>query len=286
MCIKDKLAAEDGDKKNNSCVDDEQTGTTSHYDADDEDDMEFNIDDELKQDDKDEEEFDEDEVEAQLIKLKGESDTSADTPSTASSALVRRSSSYGTFDSRPLSKEEMESNVHERWAQSDPTVDLSGSWTLIADSAFKKEYDRYLSDLGFNRIIRSVACSLISRTKEITKQSDSGRELYIKSTNPKGAWERTLTASGFPDFETKSNQTEYEHTKAKIKTAESEEVAVEAWWECQGTQHRSWLLGGKKGDYESLRYLDGDVLVCESIFHPCDVLKKKARVKWRFQRDA
>jgi hypothetical protein len=94
---------------------------------------------------------------------------------------------------------QLESNTHERWAQSDPIVDLSGSWTLIADDAFKKEYDLYLSDLGFNRIIRSVACSLISRTKEITKQSNNGRELYIKSINPKGAWERTLTASGFPD---------------------------------------------------------------------------------------
>ena len=267
MSIDDTLAAEDGDNKNNYGVEDEQTGSTSQYDGDDE--------------------VDEDEVEAQLLKLKGESDVS-DMPSMACSALVTRSSSYGTFDSQPLSTEEMESNIHERWAQSDPIVDLSGSWTLIADDTFKKEYDLYLSDLGFNRIIRSVACSLISRTKEITKQSDNGRELYIKSINPKGAWERTLTASGFPDFGTKSNQTDYEHTKAKIKTAESEEVDAEAWWECQGTQHRSWLLGGKKGDYESLRYLEdcGNVLVCESIFHPRDVTKKKARVRWRFQRDA
>ena len=274
MSIDDTLAAEDGDNKNNCGVEDEQTGSTSQYDGDDEDD-----------------EVDEDEVEAQLLKLKGESDVS-DMPSMACSALVTRGSSYGTFDSQPLSTEEMESNIHERWAQSDPIVDLSGSWTLIADDAFKKEYDLYLSDLGFNRIIRSVACSLISRTKEITKQSNNGRELYIKSINPKGAWERTLTASGFPDFGTaKSNQTDYEHTKAKIKTAESEEVDAEAWWECQGTQHRSWLRGGKKGDYESLRYLedcgsDKTVLVCESIFNPRDVTKKKARVRWRFQRDS
>ena len=76
--------------------------------------------------------------------------------------------------------------------------------------------------------------------------------------------------------------------KTSIKTAESEEVAAEAWWECRGTKHRSWLRGGKKGDYESLRYIEdcGNVLVCESIFHPRDKAKKKANVKWRFQRDA
>ena len=190
-------------------------------------------------------------------------------------------------ESTPLSEKEMEAHLHERWAQSAPNVDLSGSWTLIADDDFKKEYDTYLTDLGFNRITRGVACSLISRTTEITKQSNNGRELYLKGTNPKGAWERTLTASGFPDFETKS-EADYSHMKTSIKTAESEEVNAEAWWECRGTKHRSMLRGGKKGDYESLRYVEdcGDVLVCESIFHPRDVLKKKAVVKWRFQRDA
>lgn len=189
--------------------------------------------------------------------------------------------------SEPLSENEMEAHLHERWAQSAPNVDLSGSWTLICDDAFKKEYDTYLTDLGFNRITRGVACSLIGRTTEITKQSDNGRELYLKGTNPKGAWERTLTASGFPDFETKSSQTDYSHMRMSIKTAESEDVEAEAWWECRGTKHRSMLRGGKKGNYESLRYVEdgGDVLVCESIFHPKDSSKKKAVVKWRFQRD-
>lgn len=190
--------------------------------------------------------------------------------------------------SEPLSESEMEAHLHERWAQSAPDTDLSGSWTLIADDTFKKEYDTYLTDLGFNRITRGVACSLISRTTEITKQSDNGRDLYLKGINPKGAWERTLTSSGYPDFETKADQTDYAHMKTSIKTAESEEVAAEAWWECRGTKHRSWLRGGKKGDYESLRYVEdcGNVLVCESIFHPKDKAKKKANVKWRFQRDA
>lgn len=80
--------------------------------------------------------------------------------------------------------------------------------------------------------------------------------------------------------------------KKSIKTADSEDVDAEAWWEERGTKHRSWLRGGKKyggGDFESLRYLadgsGGDVLVCESIFHPKDASKQKAAVTWRFQRD-
>ena len=188
-------------------------------------------------------------------------------------------------ESKPLSEKDMDVNLHERWAQSAPDVDLSGSWTLIADDEFKKEYDTYLTDLGFNRITRGVACSLIARTTEITKQSNNGRELYLEGINPKGAWKRTLASSGFPDFDTRSNSGDYTHMKTSIKTADAEEVDAEAWWETRGTKHRSILRGGKKGDYESLRYLESsDVLVCESIFHPRDSSKKKAEVKWRFQR--
>ena len=226
-------------------------------------------------------------VGAQLLKT--ENVPLSDMPSMRDvSAAVPSSNKKEPHRSEPLSEKEMEAHLHERWAQSSPQTDLSGSWTLIADDTFKKEYDTYLTDLGFNRITRGVACSLISRTTEITKQSDNGRELYLKGINPKGAWERTLTSSGYPDFETKADQTDYAHMKTSIKTAESEEVAAEAWWECRGTKHRSWLRGGKKGDYESLRYVEdcGNVLVCESIFHPRDKSKKKANVKWRFQRDA
>ncbi|KAL7528232.1 hypothetical protein ACHAXR_004158 [Thalassiosira sp. AJA248-18] len=196
----------------------------------------------------------------------------------------------------PLTEGEMGDHLHERWAMSSPNVDLSGEWTLIADDAFKQEYDAYLKQLGFNGITRKVACSLIARTTEITKQSDNGRELYLKGTNPKGAWERTLTASGYPDFETHPERKEgedYSHMKKSIKTADSEDVDAEAWWEERGTKHRSWLRGGKKyggGDFESIRYLeegsDSNVLVCESIFHPKDDSKKKGVVNWRFQRDS
>ena len=191
----------------------------------------------------------------------------------------------------PLSEEEMGAHLHERWAMSAPNVDLSGSWTLVADDAFKSEYDTYLKNLGFNRITRGVACSLISRTFEETKQSDGGRKLYLKGTNPKGAWERTLVSSGFPDFDTNSTKKEgmdYSHLKSSIKTADSEDVEAEAWWESRGTVHRSWLRGSTKyggGDHESRRYLEdgGNILVCESIFHGKN--NKKAEVRWRFQRD-
>ncbi len=87
---------------------------------------------------------------------------------------------------RPLTLDEMRAHAHERWAVSAPNVDLSGEWTLIADDAFKQDYDSYLKQLGFSGITRRVACSLISRTTEITKQSDYGRKLFLKGINPKG----------------------------------------------------------------------------------------------------
>ena len=192
-----------------------------------------------------------------------------------------------------LTEEEMSAHDHERWAVAAPDVDLSGSWTLIADDAFKAEYDQYLCILGFNRITRGVACSLISRTLEETKQLEGGRKLFLKGTNPKGCWERTLVASGYPDFHTHSSKKEgqdYQHSKSFIKTADAEDVSAEAWWEDRGTVHRSWLRGGTKyggGDFESLRYLEdnGQVLVCKSIFHPKDLSKSDAIVTWRFKRN-
>ena len=75
-----------------------------------------------------------------------------------------------------------------------------------------------------------MACSLIARTTEVTRQDANGRELYLKGTNPKGAWERTLTASGYPDFETHTERNEgedYAHAKSIIKTADAEDVDAE-----------------------------------------------------------
>eukprot|EP00567_Pseudictyota_dubia_P003607 CAMPEP_0197442016 /NCGR_PEP_ID=MMETSP1175-20131217/8124_1 /TAXON_ID=1003142 /ORGANISM="Triceratium dubium, Strain CCMP147" /LENGTH=644 /DNA_ID=CAMNT_0042972405 /DNA_START=25 /DNA_END=1959 /DNA_ORIENTATION=- len=225
-----------------------------------------------------------------LEKKPADGSSDADT-TTATETLALR------LDQPSLTEEEMDFHAHERWALSDPKVDLSGSWVLVADEAFKAEYDIYLKNLGFNRFTRGVAVSLIARTTEVTRQSERGRSLYLCGTNPKGSWERTIVASGYPDFETQSDRTageDYFHQSHSIKTAEAEDVEAEAWWEERGTIHISWLRGGTKyggGDFESRRYLEaceegsvGDILVCESVFHPKKEGKEKAVVTWRFKR--
>ena len=142
---------------------------------------------------------------------------------------------------------------------------------------------------------------MISRTSERTRQSDGGRRLIVIGNNPKGSWERTLIASGYPDFPTplcnlqlkgkeKEISSNYTHMQTTVLTADRESVQTEAWWECGGTVHRSWLRGGKKyggGDFESLRYLadEGRVLVCKSIFHPRKKKKLRAEVIWRFIKE-
>ena len=184
---------------------------------------------------------------------------------------------------------------HERWAVAAPTVDLSGDWTIVADDRFRKQYNAYLANLGFGYILRNVALTVIGSTTEHTRQSRGGRHLLVRGKNPRGVWERTLVASGYPDFDTHSDLTErvhYQHKKITVETADAEAVEAEAWWEEGGTVHRSWLRGGRRyggGDFESYRYLeegsDGQILVCRSIFHPNDKSKPRAEVLWRYRRD-
>lgn len=187
----------------------------------------------------------------------------------------------------------MKADVHERWAVSAANVDLSGEWSLIVNEAFVQEYDVYLKQLGIGKFIRKVACSVIGRTTETVKQSDNGRKLHLKLSNPKGVWERQMLASGYPDFNTDDSKQRdsYMHTKIKIKTADGEDVDAEAWWEENGKKHRSFLRGGTKyggGDFESVRYImegsTNNELICESTFHPTDLSKEKAIVTWRFRR--
>lgn len=181
---------------------------------------------------------------------------------------------------------------HERWAVSAPDVDLSGSWTLIVTDAFKSKYSRYLSDLGFGYVVRTVAAQIVGRMNEVTLQSDEGRALLVRGTNPRGVWERTLVASGAPDLDTRSHRTEgehYRHDVSIVTTPDGEKVEAEAWWERDGTVHRSWLRGGKKygeGDFESLRYMEegGRVLVCKSLFHPRNRKRRRTEITWRFRR--
>jgi hypothetical protein len=128
--------------------------------------------------------------------------------------------------------------------------------------------------------------SIVGLTTEETAQSDQGRELLIRGRNVRGIWERTLTASG---ADRASVNGEYTPVQTVIITADAEAVQSEAWWEQEGTVHRSWLRGVTKyggGEFESKRYLEdgGNVLVCESTFHPADPSREKAHVTWRFQR--
>jgi hypothetical protein len=176
--------------------------------------------------------------------------------------------------------------VGDRWAVAAPSVDLTGEWDIksFVTDDFKRQYDNYLKLLGQSSLVRSVAVSIVGLTTEETVQSEQGRELLIRGRNVRGLWERTLTASGAD-----KGSDEYTPLKTSIITADAEQVEAEAWWEDNGTVHRSWLRGVTKyggGEFESKRYLedDGNVLVCESIFHPTDPSREKAQVIWRFRR--
>uniref|UniRef100_A0A7S4QF01 Uncharacterized protein n=2 Tax=Ditylum brightwellii TaxID=49249 RepID=A0A7S4QF01_9STRA len=181
----------------------------------------------------------------------------------------------------------------ERWAVSHPDIDLSGDWKVVVSEDFKSQYDAYLRSLGQPQIVRSVALSIIGMTREHTAQEDSGRKLYIKGTNARGIWERTLKASGADfngvhDYELGPDN-DHKHGRVSLITADSEKVEAEAWWENNGKVHISWLRGGKKyggGDFESRRYLEneGKILVCESKFHPHDEGREKAAICWKFER--
>lgn len=170
-----------------------------------------------------------------------------------------------------------------RWSIA--TVDLSGDWVLIASDEFKKGYDDYLKKLGQPLIVRGIALGIIGLTTEVTEQTNEGRTLFIRGINARGVWERSLVASGDDD----RSKGEYEPQLRTVVTADNESVEAEAWWENRGASHVSWMRGVSKfggGDFESKRYLeeDGKVLVCESVFHPQDKKRQKARVTWKFLR--
>lgn len=169
-----------------------------------------------------------------------------------------------------------------RWAVA--SVDLTGKWEIVVSDEFKQQYDRYLTLLGQPMLVRSVALSIVGLTTEETIQKDKGRELFVRGRNVRGVWERSLVASGADD-----KNPDFQPILTRIVTADAEEVTSEAWWEDNGRVHVSWLRGVQKyggGDFESRRYLDGGVLVCESTFHPVDENREKACVSWRFKRQA
>jgi hypothetical protein len=163
-----------------------------------------------------------------------------------------------------------------RWAVAAPGVDLSGDWELIVTDDFRKDYDHYLAALGQPLLVRTVALSIIGRTTEETKQADDGKSLLIRGKNVRGVWDRTLVASGADA-----------PLKIPVMTADSEKVEAESWWEEAGSVHVSWLRGVTKyggGCFESRRYLDDDIFVCEGSFHPNDEMKEPSSITWRFRR--
>lgn len=176
--------------------------------------------------------------------------------------------------SSPVSKVAKINNDRSETAAS--TTDLTGTWRLMVTSDFKQQYDKYLKGLGQPMLVRSVAISIIGMTTEETRQDDNGRSLWIKGTNPRGVWERILRSS-VDDIE-----------RFEIQTIDNETVQAEAWWDENGSRHRSWLRGVSKyggGSFESVRYLESpDVLVCESAFYPDNNKREIARVTWRFAR--
>lgn len=175
-----------------------------------------------------------------------------------------------------------------RWAIAAPTTDLSGSWKPVVTSSFKQQYDTYLECCGEGLVFRKALVSTIGLAKEIYEQRDQGRELIITGSTPIGSWQRILVSSG-ADADT----VDFEPLYSTFKDPDGETVQVEAWWENDGTVHKSWLRNKPRvlgGAFESTRYFlpdDEDVLVCESVFHPPPNNTKfqKGSVEWRFRRE-
>lgn len=174
-----------------------------------------------------------------------------------------------------------------RQATSSPNIDLTGTWTPILTSNFKTQYDNYLKNCSQSFLFRKVVVNGIEYQREIIRQLDFGQRLEIIAMNPAGNWNRTLLASDA-----------YHPFNATIVDPDKDTVNVEAWWEDNGTKHRSVLRGKPRvngGVFETLRYLEKeaeeDVLVCESTFLPCELddessssAFKYGHVVWRFRR--
>lgn len=203
-------------------------------------------------------------------------------------SVIEESSSVSLSDSEfTTPKVSRENPTGERWAISSADVDMTAKWKIIVDEKFKVCYDKYLKGLGQPSLVRSIAVSIVELTTEEIIQSNEGREICIKGKNLRGIWERTLVSSG-SDYDS-HHAHDQDHVQVPLITADQETVQAEAWWEKEGTEHISWLRGGKKyggGDFESRRYLkdDGHTLVCESTFHPRREDKEKPYIVWTFQR--
>lgn len=188
---------------------------------------------------------------------------------------------------QPTPKEEMmdassnEPILVSRQSRAADNVDLSGTWRPIVTSEFKKEYDSYLVNCGQPYMFRKVCVNGIGYQKEIIRQLNDGVDLEITASNPAGDWKRTLVASD-----------ESKPFNVTITDPDRDKVQVEAWWEENGTRHKSILREKpvvQGGVFETVRFLESEnVLVCESKFHPSpsSVTKfKYGHVCWKFQRE-
>ena len=202
-----------------------------------------------------------------------------------------------------------ESTREDRNAKAADGIDLSGTWKPIVTAEFKKDYGHYLECCGENGLKRQFYMSVVSLTGERLRQynENDASQLELTGTSPVGEWKRTLIASA------PSTRGEYP-ILTPVRDPDGDTVTVEAWWTNHGTVHESWMRGKPRvegGSFQSLRYLEpkendkgsdnngssGDILVCESHFHPAapanaDKSSTNGRlsrfqpgfVKWRFQR--
>ena len=192
--------------------------------------------------------------------------------------IVSSSTTTNTTTPTPISS--------TRQATASPNTDLSGTWAPIVTPSFKSEYDDYLKNCSQSFMFRKVIVNGIEYQRETIRQLDNGQSLEIIAQNPAGNWNRTLIAS---DSSNPLNTT--------IVDPDKDTVNVEAWWEDDGTKHKSLLRGKprvKGGVFETVRYLDGedeDVLVCESKFLPSEFESSSSSFKygsvlWKFRRVA
>ena len=205
----------------------------------------------------------------------GEDVNDDDATTTNKATNSSRNNDNATIDSTTTS-------FSTRQATSSPTTDLSGTWTPIATPEFKAQYDAYLKNCSQSFLFRKVVVNGIEYQKEEIRQLDNGERLEIIAMNPAGNWNRTLVASSSDN-----------PVNTTIVDPDKDTVDVEAWWEEDGTKHRSILRGKKSvngGEFVTVRYLDEeekDVLVCESTFLPPDGPSSAfqyGRVVWKFRR--
>ncbi|KAG7362893.1 hypothetical protein IV203_026253 [Nitzschia inconspicua] len=181
-----------------------------------------------------------------------------------------------------------------RWAISHPNIDLSGTWKAIITKDFLKKYDEYLVNCGASYIFRQVCLKFCSMTRETITQLDHGRILELDGQTPAGSWKRSLISSG-----AEAGSCDYNVEYTHFLDPDKEMVQVEAWWEDQGSVHKSILRNKPTvagGEFETLRYLRKDAsgtsaaktFVTESTFRPkssSTVSKfKPAHIQWEYTR--